>query len=91
MGFLPGPVQDNWRFCTKCFVLFWNGNRASRGQCAAGQGHSLFQADSPTQAGTSWDFALEIASTGPQIRTGGTSQGQSSAAGPKQELCCTEK
>jgi len=33
----------------------------------------------------------EIASTGPQIRTEGTSQGQSSAAGAKQELCCTEK
>jgi FAD:protein FMN transferase len=34
---------------------------------------------------------VETASTGPQIRTGGTSQGQSSAAGAKQELCCTEK
>jgi thiamine biosynthesis lipoprotein len=33
----------------------------------------------------------EMASTGPQIRTGGTSQGRSSTASSKQELCCTEK
>jgi thiamine biosynthesis lipoprotein len=33
----------------------------------------------------------ETASSGPQIQTGATSLGQSSAAGPKQELCCTEK
>lgn len=40
--------QDNWRFCNKCFSLWWNG-RPDNGHCAAGGAHD----------GTgSWNFYL---------------------------------
>jgi hypothetical protein len=30
--------QDNWRFCNKCCVLWWNG-RSDNGRCPAGGAH----------------------------------------------------
>jgi len=40
--------QDNWRFCNKCYILWWNGRR-DNGHCAAGGAHE----------GTgSWNFYL---------------------------------
>jgi hypothetical protein len=40
--FLPhshnGPGQDQWRFCEKCRVMFWNG-AADKGRCHTGGGH----------------------------------------------------
>jgi hypothetical protein len=43
MFFLPhdhgGFGQEQWRFCEKCRVMFWNGE-ANKGSCAAGGGHS---------------------------------------------------
>jgi len=72
-------TQDNWRFCTKCYSLFWYGNPTA-GVCPAGAAHSPYEVDSPTHAGTSWDFALPVASTGaPPSSPGGG--GGSSAAG----------
>ncbi len=44
----PPGTQDNWRFCNKCFVLWWNG-ASQKGPCAAGGDHD------PTN---SWDFAV---------------------------------
>jgi hypothetical protein len=32
--------QDNWRFCGKCFSLWWNGNPTTNGVCPAGGAHS---------------------------------------------------
>jgi hypothetical protein len=43
--------QNEWRFCNKCFCLFWNGE-AQKGVCPAGppgSGHN---------ATGSWDFVL---------------------------------
>lgn len=40
--------QDNWRFCNKCYTLWWNG-RPDNGHCPAGGAHE----------GTgSWNFYL---------------------------------
>jgi hypothetical protein len=47
---IPNPVkatQDNWRFCSKCLSLFWNG-ATHNGHCPAGGAH---KADS-------WNFYL---------------------------------
>jgi hypothetical protein len=55
-------TQDNWRFCTKCYSLFWYGNPTA-GVCPAGGAHSPLEADSPTRAGSSWNFALPVVST----------------------------
>lgn len=30
--------QDNWRFCNKCFTLWWNG-APTNGTCPAGGAH----------------------------------------------------
>jgi hypothetical protein len=30
--------QDNWRFCNKCFTLWWNG-ASTNGTCPAGGAH----------------------------------------------------
>lgn len=36
---MPAPaIQDNWRKCSKCSALFFNGFR--KGRCAAGRTHS---------------------------------------------------
>jgi len=32
-------LQSEWRWCTRCYMLFWNGE-ANKGLCAAGGGHS---------------------------------------------------
>jgi hypothetical protein len=63
-------TQNNWRFCTKCYSLFWNGY-ATRGFCALGGSHSPFRSCSPTDAATSWDFALRIARTAPPAKSPG--------------------
>ena len=60
----PHGTQGNWRFCTKCYGLFWYGY-STTGACPGGGHHSPFESDSPTHAGTSWDFALTIASQAP--------------------------
>jgi hypothetical protein len=53
-------TQGNWRFCTKCYSLFWYGY-GTAGTCAAGGGHSPLESASPTHAATSIDFQLQIA------------------------------
>jgi len=40
--------QDNWRFCNKCFSLWWNG-RPDNGSCPAGGAH---------EGSGSWNFYL---------------------------------
>src|SRR5579872_5260333 len=32
----PGPIQWDWRFCNKCWALFWDGDPNNKGRCAAG-------------------------------------------------------
>jgi hypothetical protein len=49
--------QSEWRFCNKCFSIFWNG-AAFKGVCAAGSGHD---------ATGSWDFLLYADPTLPQL------------------------
>jgi len=56
--------QDNWRFCTRCYGLFWYGY-PTFGVCPSGGAHSPLQAASPTNAGSSWDFTLTVANTNP--------------------------
>jgi hypothetical protein len=41
--------QADWRFCNKCYSLYWNGDPNSNGHCAAGGAHD---------ATGSWDFLL---------------------------------
>jgi hypothetical protein len=40
--------QDNWRFCNKCYSLWWNG-RSDNGNCAEGGAH---------EGSGSWNFHL---------------------------------
>ncbi len=40
--------QDNWRFCQKCYALFWNG-MDDNGHCPAGGSHD---------ASDSWNYTL---------------------------------
>ena len=40
--------QDNWRFCNKCYTLWWNG-QPDNGHCAAGGAH---------EGQGSWNFIL---------------------------------
>jgi hypothetical protein len=55
--------QIAWRFCNKCFELFWDG-AANKGRCAAGGGHSAqgYKSRIPHDVGnlpnsqTSWRF-----------------------------------
>ena len=47
--------QDNWRFCNKCYVLWWNG-RPDNGRCAAGGAHD---------GAGSWNFFLPADSRPP--------------------------
>lgn len=41
-------TQRNWRFCNKCFSLWWNG-APTNGHCPAGGAHD---------GSGSWDFYL---------------------------------
>jgi hypothetical protein len=59
-GSSSAGTQGNWRFCTKCYSLFWYGY-GTAGTCAAGGGHSPLESASPTHAATSIDFQLQIA------------------------------
>jgi hypothetical protein len=64
---MAAPVgQNNWRFCTKCYCLWWNGN-PTNGVCPAGgehlataSGSGRTSAPAPTFAGgsASWDIIL---------------------------------
>jgi len=63
---MAAPVgQNNWRFCTKCYCLWWNGY-SGNGVCAAGGQHDAFSSGPGTatapanpQGGTaSWDIIL---------------------------------
>ena len=63
-GASAAGTQGNWRFCTKCYSLFWYGNPTA-GICPDGGAHSPLESASPTHAGTSWDFQLQVASTSP--------------------------
>jgi hypothetical protein len=64
-GGVPSPAgtQDNWCFCTKCYALFFHGYPTYNGVCPVGQQHSPLQSDSPTGAYSSWNMALQVAST----------------------------
>ena len=33
------PRQFDWRFCPKCFSMFWDGDPNNKGNCPAGGGH----------------------------------------------------
>ncbi|GAA2288175.1 MULTISPECIES: hypothetical protein [Nonomuraea] len=44
----PTTQQDNWRFCNKCYCLWWNG-RPDNGHCAGGGAH---------EGHGSWNFYL---------------------------------
>jgi hypothetical protein len=35
----PDGTQDQWRFCKKCYLLFYHGNNQIQGVCEAGGGH----------------------------------------------------
>jgi hypothetical protein len=49
-------AQNNWRACTKCLCLWWNG-QPTNGHCPAGGAHSAVS--SPGDAGgTSWDYVV---------------------------------
>jgi len=61
----PLGYHDNWRFCTKCYCLFWYGAHPQLGVCPVGGGHSPFQIDSLTGRADSEDFELPIASFSP--------------------------
>jgi hypothetical protein len=58
-------TQDNWRFCSKCFCLWFNG-QPTNGVCAAGGEHTDQQSSAgpskppaPPQGGpTSGDYIL---------------------------------
>jgi hypothetical protein len=63
---MAAPVgQNNWRFCTKCYCLWWNG-APRNGVCAAGGEHDAFNTGpgpatppaAPQGGGASWDFCL---------------------------------
>jgi hypothetical protein len=64
---MAAPVgQNNWRFCTKCHCLWWNGT-STNGVCPAGGEHYAFTsppgvttAPAPRYqgGGASWDFIL---------------------------------
>jgi hypothetical protein len=43
-------TQSNWRFCTKCYCLFFAGN-STQGSCAAGGTHNA-NASSPGEQST---------------------------------------
>jgi hypothetical protein len=57
--------QNNWRFCSKCYCLWFNG-LLNNGVCPAGGGHSAnetvgHQADRPANphgGPASWNFIL---------------------------------
>ncbi len=63
-GAASSGYQGNWRFCTKCYSLFWWGYPTG-GHCAAGGQHSPLESASPTHAASSWDFELQVASVSP--------------------------
>jgi hypothetical protein len=73
---MAAPVgQNNWRFCTKCYCLWWNG-APTNGVCPAGGEHNAFSTGpgpatppaAPQGGGASWDFCL----IGDPVPLGGT-------------------
>lgn len=34
--------QFDWRFCSKCFCMYWDGNATNKGRCPAGGGHAAY-------------------------------------------------
>jgi hypothetical protein len=60
-------LQDNWRFCSKCFCLWYNGE-PTNGVCPAGGEHVDFQTPAapstppaaPQGGPTSGDYTLII-------------------------------
>lgn len=54
---MAAPVgQANWRFCTKCFGLFFNAQGG--GRCPAGGGHSPAANAGGAGGPASWDYIL---------------------------------
>ena len=52
---MAAPVgQNNWRFCNKCYSLWWNGY-PDNGVCAAGGAHIATPSGGK---GGSWDLIL---------------------------------
>jgi hypothetical protein len=49
--------QSEWRFCTKCLGLFFNG-LANKGVCPAGQHHTPEPGHGGAQGPASWDYML---------------------------------
>jgi hypothetical protein len=91
-GLFEGEIwrlKTTGRFCTRCYTLFWYGY-AANGVCSAGGAHSPLQAASPTGAGTSWDFALDIASTSGPAPSPGGGGGASPAGTPGNWRFCTK-
>jgi hypothetical protein len=90
-GSTPTGTQGNWRFCTKCFSLFFYGN-ATAGVCAAGGAHSPFEADSPSHAATSGDFELGIGvgNPAPGPKPGGGAGGTSAPNTEDNWRICTK-
>ena len=82
-------AQNDWRFCTKCYSLFRYGYREG-GVCAAGGSHSPFQSCSPTNAPTSWEFALQITSTAPPARRPGANPAWGPAGTQNNWRFCTK-
>jgi hypothetical protein len=69
---MAAPIgQNNWRYCNKCFGLFYYGN-PTNGVCPAGGAHNAF--------GVSWDYCLiadpvilgQGAELAPAVDTSGT-------------------
>jgi hypothetical protein len=82
-------TQDNWRFCTKCYSLYFNGYPTT-GVCPSGGSHSPFESASPTHAGSSIDFQLQAVNTGPPPGSPGTGAGQSDAGYQANWRFCTK-
>jgi hypothetical protein len=34
-----GAIQYDWRFCNKCWTMFWDGDPNNKGRCAVGGAH----------------------------------------------------
>jgi hypothetical protein len=62
---MPPIAQNNWRFCSKCYCLWFNG-LSNTGVCPAGGGHSALATpggpagppSAPKGGPASWNFIL---------------------------------
>ncbi len=55
---MAAPIgQNNWRFCSKCFGLWFNG-LPTNGVCPAGGSHSPVQNSGGAGGPSSWDYVV---------------------------------